>query len=515
MKMLRRSLLKSLAVAGGSALVVPGLIRPLRAAAPTPDLTGLRDKIDHIVVIFQENRSFDHYFGAYKPANGGAVANLLDKEGNIDVRFTGLQKNAAGAPYKYLPAPYAVPGFAGALLDNRPFHLAPYIPAGANVLWDPQHHFFRMWAQMDNGAMDRFVALALAGKHELMGEGPPTDPVRQMFAQSTPSGAVVGFYDRSDLPDYHHLADEYVLLDHFFQAMSGGSTGNALYLVAARSAVRMNPPPKRVGSLDPPIFDKPYDKTGVMINDLPPVNGPTEVFMGPFDLSPPPDEQTYPNIGDRLNAAGLDWAWYNEGWNAVKPWALKTAFGPGDGSIVVDSPWMYLSHHNPFQYYPSWFANVKAGHIRDAEDFFEDLKAGKLPRVSFIKATGGHDEHPANSAPRWGEAWVVRLLKALGASRHWSRSAAIVTYDEGGGLWDHVAPPHPDAYGCGTRVPAMLIGPWSRRGYIDHHIADTTSVLALIEARFGLAPLQQRDAQAYNLTAGLDFTQSPRPPAFG
>ena len=100
------------------------------------------------------------------------------------------------------------------------------------------------------------------------------------------------------------------------------------------------------------------------------MNGPTEVFMGPLDLSPPPDEQTYPNIGDRLDAASLGWAWYNEGWNAVKPWALKNAFGPGDGSVVVDTPALYVSHHNPFQYYPSWFANVKAGHMRDSVGFF-------------------------------------------------------------------------------------------------------------------------------------------------
>ena len=82
---------------------------------------------------------------------------------------------------------------------------------------------------------------------------------------------------------------------------------------------------------------------------------------------------------------------------------MKNAFGPGDGSVVVDTPWHYLSHHNPFQYYPSWFSNVEAGRIRDASDFFEDAKAGKLPNVSFIKATGARDEHPANSAPRWGE----------------------------------------------------------------------------------------------------------------
>lgn len=511
----RRRFLKSVALAGGAALLAPRLAAQSQAAPAAPDLQGLRDRIDHVIVIFQENRSFDHYFGAYRPAHGGEVAGLLGRDGKVAARFTGLQRNPAGVPYPYLPVPYDIPGFAGALLQNRPFPLASYIPPGDNVKWDPMHHFFRMYAQVHGGKMDRFVALALPGKHVFFDQGPGRDPAEMMMAESTPSGAVLGFYTRADLPFYHHLADEYVLFDHFFQAMSGGSTGNALYLAAARSAQSAKVAPAKVGSLDPPVFDRPYDKYGIMINDLAPVNGPTETFMGSLDLSPPPEEQTYPNIGDRLNGATLPWAWYNEGWNTVKPWAMKTAFGPGDGSVVVDNPEHYLSHHNPFQYYPSWFANVKAGHIRDAADFFDDLKTGRLPRVSFIKATGGRDEHPANSAPRWGEDWVMFLLKALGNSRLWGRSLVVVTYDEGGGFWDHVAPPQPDAYGCGTRIPALLIGPWARRGYIDHKIADTTSVLALIEARFALKPLQQRDARAYNLLDGLDFAQKPRPPAFG
>jgi phospholipase C len=153
--------------------------------------------------------------------------------------------------------------------------------------------------------------------------------------------------------------------------------------------------------------------------------------------------------------------------------------------------------------------------MRDSTDFLEDLRTGHLPSVCFLKATGGRDEHPAISAPRWGEEWVLGLLKALGESRLWEKSAVVITYDEGGGFWDHVAPPNPDAYGCGTRVPALLISPWARRGYIDQRVADTTSILALIEARFGVTPLQQRDAQAYNLLDGLDFAQKARPPAFG
>jgi phospholipase C len=510
----RRRLLRAAAF-GGTALAAPRPIRRAVAAAAAPDPAALREKIDHIIVIYQENRSFDHYFGAYRPPGGGAVAGLLDGEGNLDPRFAGTQKNAAGAVYPYLPVPYNIPGFAGALLPNQPFHLAPFIPASANVPWDPVHHFFRMFAQIDEGRMDRFVALALIGNHAFFDKGPGADAVQMMMANSTPSGAVLGFYTREDLPGYHRLADEYVLFDNFFQAMSGGSTGNSLYLVAARSAQSSKVPPAKTGNLDPPVFDRPYDKDGILINNVPPVNGPTETFAGSLDLSPPPEEQSYPHIGERLDAISLSWAWYNEAWNTVKPWAMKTAFGAGDGSVVVDTPEHYLPHHNPFQYFPSWFDNVKAGRMRDSADFLEDLRAGKLPNLCFVKATGVHDEHPANSAPRWGEDWVMSLLTAVGNSPLWGKTAIVITYDEGGGFWDHVAPPRPDAYGCGTRVPSLLVGPWARRGYIDHTAADTTSILALIEARFGLPPLQSRDANAYNLLDGFDFTQTPREPAFG
>ena len=507
----RRDFLKTMAAGGaaGLSLGAGALATPARF-----DLAGLRRHIDHIVVIFQENRSFDHYFGTYRNPRGGAgVDNLLGADGRVDDRFSGLQKNPAGIPYGALPVPDDIPGFYGTVLANRPFALAPHIPADRNVPWDPSHHFYRMYAQVDGGRMDRFVALAIA-RHAHLEDG-DVGTTRLAFAQSKPSGAVMGFYGRDDIPLYHHLADEYVLFDHFFQAMSGGSVGNALYLAAARSAVWRQAPARLMGRPTPPLFDLPYDRHGILINDMPPLNGPTEAKFAKLKLAPPPDQQTYPSIGDRLDAAGLSWAWYNENWNRVKPWALKTAFGPGDGSAVIDTPDLYVPHHNPFQYYPTWPAFVRGGHMRDAEDFHEDAKAGRLPHVSFIKASGIHDEHPSDSAPAWGEAWVLGLLKALGESPAWSRTAVIVTYDEGGGFWDHVAPPRPDAYGCGTRIPALLISPYARRGHVDHRVADTTSILALIEARFGLHPLHRRDADAYPLLGGLDFSQRPRAPAFG
>ncbi len=132
---------------------------------------GLRDKIDHIIVIFQENRSFDHYFGAYQPPGGGAVAGLLDQAGQFDPRFTGLQKNAAGVPTAICRCPFRFPAFQMRCWKTGRFTWLPTSRPGDNVPWDPMHHFFRMSAQIDNGAMDRFVRWRSAGKHVLRRKG--------------------------------------------------------------------------------------------------------------------------------------------------------------------------------------------------------------------------------------------------------------------------------------------------------------------------------------------------------
>ena len=164
--------------------------------------------------------------------------------------------------------------------------------------------------------------------------------------------------------------------------------------------------------------------------------------MGSLDFSPTAEEQTYPSIGDRLEAASLSWAWYNEGWNTVKPWALKTAFDARDGSVVVDSSEGYLPHHNPFQFFQTWVQNVKAGHAR-CRGFSRDVKNGKLPAVSFLKGTGSSDEHPAYSAPRWGEQWVMGLLEALGESSAWERlpwSSPMTKAEDLGIMWRHRSP---------------------------------------------------------------------------
>ncbi|MEY2336111.1 alkaline phosphatase family protein [Acidithiobacillus ferrianus] len=511
----RRQFLKQLGSGSGVVFATPYLTGVARAAGVSAE-NLLRQKIEHVVVIFQENRSFDHYFGMFQPKNGRRVVNLLNVQGQLDPRFIGLQKNPAGIAYDSLPLPLDVPGFSMVQLPNQPFHMAPYIPAKGNVHWDPRHRFFRMMAEIHNGKMNRFVALAGGSKRHLSrDEFKKMSAERMAFDLARPSGPVLGYYTGADLPFYHRVAHQYTLFDHFFQAMSGGSTGNALYLAAARSCVNPGAPRDACAPFDPKVaglehafFDLPYNHERTLVNDLPPVQGPTNADdVKALEIAPPPEAQTYDNIGDRLDGAKVSWAWYNENWNQVKPWALKTAFGPGDGSAVIDTGQLYVAHHNPFQYYPRWPEYVKAGHLRDSDDFLADAHSGKLPGVSFIKASAAHDEHPANCAPAYGMEWVERLVRAVAEGPAWGKTAIFITYDEGGGFWDSLPPKIVDAYGFGTRIPALLISPWARQGLVDHHLASTASILKFIAIRFGLQALNHRDHDAYDMMAAFDWDQ--------
>jgi len=202
--------------------------------------------------------------------------------------------------------------------------------------------------------------------------------------------------------------------------------------------------------------------------------------------------QTFATIGDRLSAKGVSWAWYAGGWND----ALAGHADP-----------LFQFHHQPFVYFAN-YANgtaAKATHLKDEQDFFAALRSGALPAVSFVKPIGLNNEHPGYTDLLTGERHVQALIDAVRASKIWRHAAIIITYDENGGFWDHVAPPVVDRWGPGTRVPALVISPFARKEHVDHHRYDTTSILALIEHRFGLAPLSSRDAAADPLSGAFDF----------
>ncbi len=132
-----------------------------------------------------------------------------------------------------------------------------------------------------------------------------------------------------------------------------------------------------------------------------------------------------------------------------------------------------------------------------------------MPSVSFVKPIGENNEHPGYASLDTGEAWLANLVDTIQKSSAWPDTAIIITYDENGGQYDHVAPPAGDKWGPGTRVPLLVISPWAKKGFIDHTVMDTTSILAFIENRYGLQPLADRDAKASNMLSAFDFTQAP------
>jgi phospholipase C len=142
--------------------------------------------------------------------------------------------------------------------------------------------------------------------------------------------------------------------------------------------------------------------------------------------------------------------------------------------------------------------------------FLPDLEGGRLPQVSWLTPPMELSDHPPHSICE-GENWLVDTMNELMRSKYWSSTAVVVTWDDYGGFFDHVPPPHPDIYGFGPRVPALIISPWARRGMIDHQEMDFASVLRLIETIFDLPPMTERDAQASDMLSAFDFRSPPQP----
>jgi phospholipase C len=412
-------------------------------------------RLKQVVIIYLENHSFDNLYGQFPGANGLA---------NAGARAT--QVDLAGAPYATLPTP---PGGAfPSTLANAPFSIEQYVPASANTP-DLVHRFYQEQAQIDGGRMDRFAAISDA------------------------KGLAMGYYNTASLPLAAEAAGN-TLCDNFFHGAFGGSFLNHIHLISAQAPVFPSAPATIRAKLDPTgtlVKDGAVTPDGYVVNTSFTVNAPHPATAPVANLVP---NQTMPTIGDRLSAKGVSWAWYSGGWND----ALAGHADP-----------LFQYHHQPFAYFANYSDGTaaKAQHLKDETDFIAAARAGTLPAVSFVKPLGEVNEHPGYTNVLSGEQHVVALLHVLRTSPHWKHTAVIVTYDENGGFWDHVAPPMIDRWGPGTRVPTLVISPLAKHGYVDHNRYDTTSILALIEHRWGLAPLTARDGAANDMRNAFDFSQ--------
>ena len=421
------------------------------------------DRLKHIIVIYQENWSFDGLFGKFPGADGlanaGATVPQVDKEGRPYTTLPPSLDNTKRPPVADARIPASLP--------VAPFDLAPYVPANQTA-GNPVHRFYQQQYQLNGGKMDGFVAWGGVG------------------------GLVMSYYDATQLP-LGRLAQEYVLADSFFHAAFGGSFLNHVWLICACTPAWPEAPADLRAELDASgrlVKDGDVSPDGYIINTAYTVNTPHPAQISdPRHLVP---SLTLPTIGDRLSAAGVSWAWYAGGWN---------------DALAGRPHRIFQYHHQPFAYFATYADGTaaKGRHLKDEEDFLRDLRNGRLPAVAFVKPLGPDNEHPGYADLLSGQEHVAALVRAVMASRHWADAAIIITYDENGGRWDHVPPPKMDRWGPGTRVPTVVVSPHARRRFVDHTRYDTTSILKLIAARFNLPPLGSRDTAADGMLNAFDL----------
>jgi len=424
----------------------------------TPGKPKPRDlkKINHVIVIYLENHSFDNLYGLFPGANGLSNATYV------------TQIDSSGKPFVYLPA---IPGNTAfpTTLPNTYFNIDQYVPADMKIP-DLVHRYYQQQAQINGGKMNRFADICDS------------------------KGLTMGYYDTEKLL-LDDEAKNYTLCDNMFHSAFGGSFLNHIWLIAAASLVWPDAPEANKSKFDDDgqlVRDGYVSPDGYVINTSYSVNNPhpAENVRRPKDLVP---SQTLPTIGDRMNDKKISWAWYSGGWNdavAGKP----------------DRTFQY--HHQPFVYFSNYADNTpgRAAHLKDETEFIAAAQAGILPAVSFVKPIGIENEHPGYADIVTGEKHVKSLIETIRNGPNWKDCVIIITYDENGGFWDHVSPPVIDPkWGPGTRVPGIIISPFAKKGFIDHTQYETVSILKLIEKRWKVKSLNFRDKQAKYFLNSFDF----------
>jgi acid phosphatase len=495
----------------------------------------LKEHVKNVVVIYLENRSFNNLFADFP----GLAQPLSDVPASATA-----QKDRDGAELPELPKiwgglvparqnlggkDYIIKEDEIQHLPNAPFKLSDLqgkpLPEGL-VTRDLVHAFYNNQMQINGGKNDGFVAWGDSG------------------------ALVMGRYGetRKNLGLYQ-IAREFTLCDNFFMAAFGGSYLNHQFLISGRTPEFFNAPDtparKKIAVLedgpqgvrlalapDSPksaLEGKPkYVNNGAITPDgyavntmappyqpswVRPAPGGDAAMADPMDPSVLPP-QSYHTIGDLLSERSISWAWYGGAWQA----ALD---GRGEGSRPN-----FQHHHQPFNYFKQFAPGTEARekHLRDgglgdspiSNKFIADAVAGRLPAVAFYKPQGNLNLHAGYSDIESGDAHVANVIEHLKKSPQWNNMVVVITFDENGGWWDHVAPPKGDRWGPGSRIPAIVVSPFAKKGAVDHNFYDTTSILRFISRLHGLplleglaarnAAFESRGARPPgDLTAALSF----------
>ncbi len=387
-------------------------------------------KIDHVVVVIQENHTFDSYFGRYCTAPAGSAPTCTEGPGCCEA---GPAQEPSGA--------------SPMVLDDT-----------ENAAYDPDHTQACELAEANGGAMDRYVT----------GAGLCSDP--RHFA----------YGDAATMMPYWQLAQSGALADRNFQPVSGQSSSNDMYFARAQFVFLDNAfKPDAIGQ--------------------------------ECSLSQTAMTYTDPHVGDLLDAAHVSWSFYIEGYQAMID-ARKNSMcprAPSDCPFGLGLyPCIYDPSDIPTDYYPS--SRDRADVMRDFSKLADDLAGDSLPQVVFVRGLGYHTEHPGQyTTISDGQAFVTQVIDAVNQSAYGPDTLVLVAWDEGGGFFDHIAPPGNGADGqpYGTRVPLLALGPFARANTISHVTLEHSSIVKFIEWNWlggQTGQLAGRDVAIANLGSLLD-----------
>jgi phospholipase C len=436
------------------------------SAGTAEEVPGI-DKLEHLIFVVQENRSFDHYFGTYPGADGFPV----NRNGRIKV---------------CIPDP---------VLDRcvRPYDSTKQFHEGG-----PHSHPASI-ADVNGGAMDGFVQVVSEGKNRCAHESRRFTTECRAFLGPRLQPDVMSYLTDEDIPNYWTYAEHFVLQDGMFAPTDSWTLPAHLFLVSAWSASCTDP------------------------------NDPMSCESN-LDLKPASEQWSYreepvyawTDITYLLHENGVEWGYYvGNGTCFVVGCEERRARRAVDTGATA-------AGKNPLPGFVTVNENDQVGNVMDHDDYLDAAAAGTLPPVAWIVPGNKTSEHPqARTGVRAGMAHVTRMINAAMSGPDWESTAIFVTWDDWGGFYDHVEPPRVDDNGYGLRVPSFVVSPYAKEGFIDHQVHSFDSYLKLIEDRFldgerlDPATLSRPDSRPTvreevevlgDLTAAFDFDQPARPP---
>jgi len=426
-------------------------------------------KIKHVVVIMQENRSFDSYFGTYQGANGIPMQN--------------------GEPAVCVPDPRS-------RQCVKPYHDPNDLNRGG------PHGQVNAANDIAGGKMDGFIAEARGGPQRC---ADPNDP-----SCASARVDVMGYHDDREIPNYWAYAKNFVLQDNMFEPNASWSLPEHLFLISEWSArcMRQGDPMSCINALQNP--GNPPDFGRRRANRMRPANRP----------SAPPD-YAWTDLTYLLHKQHISWAYY------VLKGTEPDCEDDAEATCVqrkqnARTPGIW----NPLPYFKTVKEDGELNNIQSLDNFFSAARSGNLPSVAWICPSGDVSEHPPGLVSA-GQAYVTTLINAIMKGPEWESTAIFLTWDDWGGFYDHILPPHIDDNGYGLRVPGIVISPYAKQGYIDHQVLSHDAYAKFIEDDFlggqRLDPktdgrpdprpdVRENAAQLGDLRSDFDFSQPPRKP---